>query len=406
MTVLEASIDTLARLVAYPTVSADPNRAMIADLAGRLEDAGAAVEIFEAPCGTKANLWARLGPERPGGVLLSGHTDVVPTDGQTWTSDPFTLRQDGGRLYARGACDMKGFVACALTLANEIAPERLSRPLWFAFTHDEEVGCLGARALVDLLADRPVLPRLAIIGEPTQMRIIDGHKGCCEVTTRFTGRAGHGSRPDLGVNAVAYAVRYAARLIELAEALKARAPADSRFAPPWTTVNLGRLGGGHVHNVIPSEATLDWEMRPVQDSDAAFVHAALDALVTNDLLPEMRATDPAADIVTDIIGDVAGLHPEPGNPAQALIAALTGQNGAELAAFSTEAGLFQALGVSAAVCGPGSIAQAHKPDEYIEVGQLAACCDLLMGIAETLKTAEPPGAAAGRPGPAQSGSQR
>lgn len=387
MSALGDTCATLARLVAYPTISSDQNHAMVSDLAARLSHAGASVEVIEDQTGHKANLWARLGPERPGGVLLSGHTDVVPVADQDWSSDPFALRDDAGRLYARGACDMKGFIAAALTLAEQVDATRLARPLWFAFTHDEEVGCLGARSLVQLLEDRPLKPSMALIGEPTEMRIIEGHKGCCEYTTRFHGLEGHGSRPELGVNAVACAVRYVARLLALAEDLQHRAPDNSGFTPPWTTVNVGRLSGGVAHNVIPGRAEVEWEMRPVQDGDAAFVRAALDALVQDELLPEMRAICPEASIETQVIGEVAGLLPMDGNAARALVSALTGQNGADLVAFSTEAGLFQALGMSAVVCGPGSIAQAHKPDEYVEVSQLSACLDMLTGVARSLERA-------------------
>jgi acetylornithine deacetylase len=374
---LEETTALLGRLIAYPTVSADPNRALIADLAERLEALGAVVELFDAPCGTKANLYARLGPDRPGGVMLSGHTDVVPVNEQDWSSDPYEMRRDEGRLYGRGSCDMKGFIAAAMVLAGRVDPARLSRPLWFCFTHDEEVGCLGARALVEQLKGREARPALAIVGEPTEMRVIEGHKGCCEYTTRFSGLEGHGSRPELGVSAVEYAVRYAARLMELRAPLADRAPAGSRFEPPWTTLNIGRLAGGVAHNVIAGKAELEWEMRPVQAADADFVRQTMDRLCREDLLPAMRAVHPEARIETEVIGEVPGLEPLEENAARDLCAALTGANGADLVAFGTEAGLFQSLGVSTVVCGPGSIAQAHKPDEFLALDQLSACLDML-----------------------------
>ena len=384
MTDLTATTDLLGELIALPTVSADSNLEMIALLANRLGDLGARVEILTDSTGTKANLLATLGPEEPGGIMLSGHTDVVPVEDQDWSSDPFEMREDGGMLYGRGTCDMKGFIAACTAIAPRLAETQLRRPVTFAFTHDEEVGCLGARNLQDILRDRPIRPALAIIGEPTEMRIIEGHKGCCEYTTRFTGLEGHGSRPELGVNAVEYAVRYVARLLELREHLRHRAPPGSLFEPPWSTINIGRLTGGHVHNVIPGLAEVDWEMRPVQDTDRLYVREDIEAYVTGTLLPAMRAVDPEADIVTEVIGEVAGLEPMDDNAARDLVARLTGSNGTDLVSFGTEAGLFQQLGMSAVICGPGSIAQAHKPDEFIELDQLSQCLTMLHRLADQI----------------------
>ena len=198
MSHLERSIDILADLIAYPTVSSDSNLAMIDDLAQRLADAGAVVDVYRDEAGQKANLYATLGPARAGGVLLAGHTDVVPVTDQDWASDPFRMMRDGGKLFGRGSCDMKGFIAACVALAPDLAGQARRRPLHFAFTHDEEVGCLGAQALAGQLATREDTPAMAIIGEPTQMRLIEGHKGCCEYSTHFVGREGHGSLPDQG----------------------------------------------------------------------------------------------------------------------------------------------------------------------------------------------------------------
>ncbi|MBS0126089.1 acetylornithine deacetylase [Thetidibacter halocola] len=384
MTPLARTEAILSDLIAYPTVSADPNLAMIEHMAGLLEDQGARVEVFRADCGTKANLWATLGPESDGGLVLSGHSDVVPVTDQAWSTDPFRLAAQGDLLYGRGTCDMKGFIAATLAMAEGWATTPLRRPLHFCFTHDEEVGCLGARQLVPQLQSRGIRPAMALVGEPTMMRIVEGHKGCCEYTTRFTGLEGHGSAPDRGVNAVQYAVQYVARLMALAEALKTRAPLGGCFDPPWTTVNVGRLSGGVAHNVIPGRAEVDWEIRPVQDGDANFVKEALRRLVEDELLPAMRAVSPQASIETDVIGEVAGLEPLPENAARDLVKALTGQNACELVPFGTEAGLFQQMGMSVVVCGPGSIAQAHKPDEYIARDQLSACLDMLAGLGRSL----------------------
>lgn len=381
---LPATEEHLKHLIACPTVSSESNLAMMAMMCDHLEHLGAKVEIFRDATGTKANMFATLGPEIPGGVVLSGHSDVVPVTDQDWSSDPFTLTLRDDHLYGRGTCDMKGFIAAALALAEPVSKMTLRRPLHLCFTHDEEVGCLGARALVPELQRRGYAPRMAIIGEPTGMRLIEGHKGCCEYTTRFSGLEGHGSDPDRGVNAVLYALRYTQRLMEMAEALKARAPHGSRFDPPWTTVNVGRLAGGVAHNVIPGKAEVDWEMRPVQPGDAEFVNEALAHCIEKELLPAMRAVYPDAEITTEVIGEVAGLIPMEDNAARDLISRLTGSNSADVVPFGTEAGLFQQMGLSVVVCGPGEIAQAHKPDEFVTRGQLAQCLGLLEGIAHSL----------------------
>ncbi|WP_108260048.1 acetylornithine deacetylase [Mangrovicoccus ximenensis] len=365
----------LGELIAFPTVSADPNLDAIDWIAGHLEAAGAEVEVMRDPGGTKANLYAVLGGNGPGGILLSGHTDVVPVTDQDWSSDPFEMDERGGRLYGRGTCDMKGFIAACLASLDRL--KAAGRPVHFAFTHDEEVGCLGAQALVEVLKTREVLPAVAIIGEPTMMQVIEGHKGCCEYTVTFEGTAGHGSAPERGVNAVEYAARYVARLLDLRRALMARAPENSRFDPPWSTINVGGLHGGVAHNVIASRAVLEWETRPVVPEDLDFVKRGIEEYAREHLLPEMRKVAPEADIVTETIGEVPGLTPMPQNAARDLVLKLTGGNGAGVVPFGTEAGLFQGLGIDAVICGPGSIDQAHKADEYVSLEQLQLCLDLL-----------------------------
>ena len=384
MTAFARTEALLADLIAFPTVSSDQNLDMMAYMANLLNDLGARVELFHDPSGTKANLFASLGPEAPGGVMLSGHSDVVPVTDQDWTVDPFALTERDGLLYGRGSCDMKGFIAACLAMAPAYAARDLARPVHFCFTHDEEVGCLGARALVPELQKRGLRPDIAVVGEPTMMRIIEGHKGCCEYTTRFAGLEGHGSAPDLGVNAVIYAMRYAQRLLELAEALKSRAPEASRFDPPWTTVNIGRLSGGTAHNIIAGKAELDWEMRPVVWEDADFVKSALEDYVRGELLPAMQALCPEASITTEVVGEVVGLVPMEHNEARDLVARLTGGNTAETVPFGTEAGLFQQMGTHVVVCGPGDIAQAHKPDEFVSRDQLRQCLGFLERLGDSL----------------------
>lgn len=374
---LSETRDLLRTLIAFPTVSSDSNLEMIHFIADHLRDLGARVRIWPDDSGQKANLFATIGPDGDGGIVLSGHSDVVPVADQAWSSDPFAMVEQDGKWFGRGACDMKGFIAACLAMARRYAEMDLKRPVHFAFTHDEETGCLGARALADALRETGIKPRVAIIGEPTQMRVIEGHKGCYEYTTHFTGLEGHGSGPDRGVNAVEYAVRYVSKLLELKADLRARAPEGSRFEPPWTTINTGALVGGVAHNVIPGKARVEWEMRPVQESDADFVKTRLSRFCDDILLPSMQAVHPAAEIVTETIGEVDGLEPMTANEARDLTMELTGANGADVVPFGTEAGIFQGLGMDVVVCGPGSIDQAHKPDEFVAVDQMAQCLDML-----------------------------
>lgn len=385
MASLNNTKDILKDLIAFPSVSSDSNLELIAYLSQRLEDVGAEVHLQTSPDGRKANLWATLGPDAPGGIVLSGHSDVVPVADQDWTHDPFDMVERDGLLYGRGTCDMKGFIAAAVAKAPDYAAKALKRPVHFSFTYDEETGCLGAQALAEWLKERDIRPSVAIIGEPTMMRIIEGHKGCCEYTTHFHGQAGHGSMPDIGVNAVQYAVRYVSRLMELGESLKARAPEDSRFDPPWTTINTGALIGGTAHNVIPEAASVDWEFRPVQQSDFDFVREEIEAYAQDILLPAMQKVCPDASITTEVIGEVAGLEPTTVNEARDIVMELTGSNGADVVPFGTEAGIFSALGMSAVVCGPGSIEQAHKPDEFLSVEQLGTCLEMLDGLERKLQ---------------------
>jgi acetylornithine deacetylase len=378
----------LADLVAFPTVSAESNLQLITYAGDLLSNVGAQLSVSLDHSGTKANLFATIGPERDGGVVLSGHTDVVPVEGQDWTSDPFIMSEREGRLYGRGTCDMKGFIAACLAVAPRFAALDLARPLHFAFTYDEEVGCLGARALVDELAKAGLRPAAAIIGEPTMMGVIEGHKGCYEYTTEFTGLEGHGSQPEKGVNAVEYAVRYITRLMALGEELKARPPAGSRFSPPWTTVQVGRIAGGNARNTIAGQCSVEWEMRPVHTADSDHVKRELGIYVEKELLPAMRRVFEDASIVTHTIGEVRGLLPVSRSEARDIVFQLTGNREAELVAFGTEAGLFQEIGISSVICGPGSIAQAHKPDEFIEISQIAACLDMLDKLQHSLTQEE------------------
>jgi acetylornithine deacetylase len=276
---------------------------------------------------------------------------------------------------------MKGYIAAALAFAPRYADAALQRPLHLAFTYDEEVGCLGAQVMLADLAARDIRPAICIVGEPTGMRIIEGHKGCCEYTTTFIGAEGHASRPDLGVSAVEYAVRYIARLMEIGETLRARVPSGSAFMPPWTTLQVGRIAGGVARNTIAGKCTIEWELRPVNDDDFRYAKQTIGAYVEQELLPAMRRGAPTADIITEIIGEVAGLVPMDHNEAETFVRGLTGdREPAQLVSFGTEAGLFQHHGVSTVICGPGFIEQAHKPDEFIDLTQIEACLDMIEAL--------------------------
>ncbi|UPH72402.1 acetylornithine deacetylase [Abyssibius alkaniclasticus] len=373
----DQTIQILGKLISFPTISSDSNLALIDWVADYVAGHGAHVEISHDASGTKGNLFATFGPMIDGGIILSGHSDVVPTTGQAWSRDAFTLHESGGLYYGRGACDMKGFIACALALAPQLAQAGLSKPIHIALSYDEETGCLGAPVMLAALAARGLRPGICIVGEPTSMRLINGHKGCCEMHTVLGGLEGHSSMPAAGVNAAVYAARYIGQLMEIAEALKARAPADSPFDPPQTTLNVGRLAAGVATNVIPNHAEIDWEYRPVQPDDIAFVKTRINDFANNVLLPEMRATHPGASIETRTIAEVVGLEPEAEGAAQKLVLALTGANTTATVPFGTEAGLFAAQGISTVVCGPGDIAQAHKPDEFVSGEQLRQCLTML-----------------------------
>ena len=374
----------LEKLVGFPTVSTDSNLAMIEYLANRLQDVGAKVDVMSDHSGTKANLFATIGPEVSGGILLSGHCDVVPVTDQAWSSDPFKLLERDGNFYGRGTCDMKGFIAASIALAPMFATKVKDRPLHFAFTYDEETGCIGAGHLAENLRARGLVPAVAIVGEPTEMRIIEGHKGCYEYTTHFHGLEGHGSSPERGVNAVEYAVRYVNYLLQVKENLRNMSPAGSRFDPPWSTVNVGAFNGGVAHNVIASKARVDWEMRPVQKTDADYVKASLLGYCENDLLPAMRAIFPDARIETQTIGEVEGLIPSDVNEARRIVTELTGRQDADVVPFGTEAGIFQAMGMDVVLCGPGSIAQAHKADEFVAIDQIKKCLTMLERLGDKM----------------------
>ncbi|HEY8593961.1 MAG TPA: acetylornithine deacetylase [Devosiaceae bacterium] len=389
MGLLEDTRGILADLIGFETISYRSNLDMMAYVGDLLSAVGAQLSMTLDESGQKANIFATLGGEGNGGIVLSGHSDVVPVDGQDWLSDPFTLEERDERLYGRGTCDMKGFIACCLAMAPRYAELDLKRPVHFAFTYDEEVGCFGGRALIDELKRLEVRPSAAIIGEPTEMRIIEGHKGCYEYTTEFHGLSGHASLPQHGVNAVQYAVQYVSRLMAIGQALAEAPTGSSRFDPPYTTIQVGSIAGGVARNVIAQHCWLEWEMRPVRQSDADFVRNDIATYVNDVLLPDMCRISPDARILTHVVGEVDGLEPVADSEALRIVSELTGSNSTEVVSFSTEAGLFQKAGISAVVCGPGSIGEAHKPDEFVSLDQLGQCLSMLERLGPKLEREAP-----------------
>lgn len=377
---LDAVVGLLDRLVGFDTVSARSNLGLIHWVGDYLRGHGVEPVILPDPTGTKGNLFATIGPAGPGGVVLSGHTDVVPADGRDWSSDPFTLTEREGRLVARGAADMKGFLACALALVPGLAARRPARPVHLAFSYDEEVGCLGAPALIDHIRRHLPPPALVVVGEPTSMRPVNAHKGMVCVDTEVTGREGHASAPQHGANAITYAARVAGFLADLDAERRGRAP-DPRFEPPYGTLNVGTIAGGAARNVIPRSCTLSWEFRPLPGEDVEDVVGRVDRFVAADLAPRLKAEAPEGEIVNRRVVMLPALEPDPDGAAEALARQLSGANRAATVAFATEAGLFRQAGFPTVVIGPGDIAVAHRPDEYITRDQLASAMQFLERLA-------------------------
>jgi acetylornithine deacetylase len=369
----------LDRLIALPTVSQDSNLALIEFVRDYFAGFGVAARLTFNPERTKANLFATIG-DGPGGVVLSGHTDVVPVAGQAWSSDPFVMVERDGRLFGRGTADMKGFIATALALVPELAGRPLAQPVHVALSYDEEVGCLGVHDLIADLKSAGIAPRLAIIGEPTSMRVVNAHKGICANHTLITGVPAHSSQPQRGVNAIAAAGALIAFLEAEARAAEARARPTGDFEPPYTTYNLGVLNAGTAMNIIAARAELAWEFRNVPWDDSAELLGRVARFVADDLRPRLKARDARADAVTECRVEVPGLMPDPDSAAVRLALRLTGQNRAGTVAFSTEAGLFQQAGIAAVICGPGSIDDAHRADESVALAQLAACAGFLRKV--------------------------
>src|SRR5262245_2363535 len=379
MVAASSAVELARRLIAFDTVSRNSNLELISFAANLLESAGARLRLTYDERRGKANLFATLGPDRDGGYVLSGHSDVVPVDGQDWSSNPFTAEIRDGRLYGRGAADMKGFIATALALLPDFASLDLKRPLHFAFSYDEEVGCVGVRRLLDDLRTAGIKPALAIIGEPTSMRVVGAHKAGAVIETVAKGREGHSSAPSRGANAVMMAGEFIASLAALGEELKQ--DRDEFFEPPYTTIQASVVSGGTAVNVLAREARVVWEYRALPDQDEKAIFARAQARAA-DILPRYREGAPEADFATQIHASYPGLVRDVDSPAVRLACTLSGSNDVHTVSYGTEAGLFQQAGIPAVVCGPGSIHVAHKADEFVELDQLNACAAFLRRVAQ------------------------
>jgi acetylornithine deacetylase len=382
---LARTIELLEALVAFPSVSRAPNLEIVSFVAAYLQRHGVEAHLVYDDTGHRANLFATIGPDVAGGVVLAGHTDVVPTTGQDWALPPFEVTSRDGLLYGRGTTDMKGFLAAALAVAAEAAERPLARPLHLAITYDEEPGSLGAPDLARFMTELAIRPEAVIVGEPTGLRPVAGHKGGLELTTRIEGFACHSSDPRKGVSALAHAMRFIAEIERLGRELAASAPADSPFDPPASTVNVGLLEAGTARNVVAGSARFDWEVRLTPPDDAETIYARVQRLVDERLLPEMRAHFADARIETEVEAAYPGLDVVADGTALALAQRLTGANGHDVVAFGTDAGCFQRAGLPTVVMGPGHIDQAHKPDEFIAVHELERGLGVLHRLVDELE---------------------
>jgi acetylornithine deacetylase len=366
-----SALDLVKTLIAFDTTSRDSNLELIGFVQDLLEKSGARCRTTHDATGRKANLFASFGPEGDGGYVLSGHTDVVPVDGQDWRSDPFAAEVRDGKLYGRGACDMKGFVGVALSLVPEIARARLQKPIHFALSYDEEVGCVGVTGLLEDLKNNQIKPALAIVGEPTLMAIVGAHKGGAKMVTTCHGREHHSSAPEKGANAVMMAGEFIALLEDVWNGL--RADSDARFDPPHSTVQATMMSGGTAVNILARQAQVTWEYRCLPDRDPDAILETVRRRMETEILPKYRARAPEAAMETDIQARYPGLKMDDDSAAVRLVRELTGANAVEAVAYGTEAGHFQHYGIPAVICGPGSIEQAHRADEFCALSELDAC---------------------------------
>lgn len=378
------SIAILDRLIGFPTVSRDSNLALIDFVRELLGAEGVACTLVHDATGTKANLYATIGPADRAGVMLSGHTDVVPVEGQDWSVPPFVLTRRDGRLHGRGAADMKGFVACALAAALRATRRPLATPLHLALSYDEEVGCVGVRRLIDVLAAAPVRPAFCIVGEPTAMAVATGHKGKTALEATCIGREGHSALAPLAVNALHLGCDLVAAIRSRQAEIAASGARDGDYDVPYTTLHVGRMAGGTALNIVPNRCQVEFEIRNLAADDPAALVAAL-RVDADRIVRPARALAPEADIRIEVVNSYPGLGTPPDSAVVAFVKGLTGANGTTKVAFGTEGGLFsERLGIPTVVCGPGSMAQGHRPDEYVAVDQIARCDAMLDALLDRL----------------------
>jgi acetylornithine deacetylase len=368
-------IEILSKLVAFDTTSSRSNLPLVEWVESHLRPLGFSLHRIPDATGLKANLWASIGPADVPGYILSGHTDVVPTVGQAWTADPYRLRREAGRLYGRGTCDMKGFLAVCLAAAEDLAGGGgLARPIHLAFSYDEEVGCVGARGIVEQLRAFPVKPEACFVGEPTGMGVVIGHKGKRSVRVKVRGLTCHSSLAPQGVNAVEYGARLVAEIARVAEDLEREGGRDPLYDVPHSTGHVGVLRGGTALNIVPDECEILFEFRVIGRDDPDALVEGIRRYAAEALEPRMRAVDPGAGIDLDVYAGFPGLDTAPDAPVVTFAKTLAGRNDHAKVAYGTEAGLFHEIaGIPTVIVGPGSIAQAHKADEWIAVEQLESC---------------------------------
>lgn len=377
----------LQTLVAFDTTSRNSNLHLIEHVRDALRMQGVQVQLFASPDGNKSNLFATLPAQdgsTQGGIALSGHTDVVPVDGQQWDTDPFTLTERDGKLYGRGSCDMKGFIAAGLALVPEFLAMPRSKPLHFALSYDEEVGCVGAPLMLEQLKLQGQRLDGCIVGEPTSMQPVVAHKGINVWRCRVHGKAAHSSLTPRGTNAIEYAARLICRIRDLADAYKAQGPYDEFFDVPYTTMTTNQIHGGIAVNTIPELCEFAYEFRNLPGMQPEGIQAQVEAYVRDELLPRMRREFADARIDFESVAGAPSFDTAETEAISQLVQALTGDREKRKVAYATEAGLFQLAGIATVVCGPGAIAQAHKANEYVEIAQLDRCETFLRKLAQSL----------------------
>ena len=385
--IFSETIKILSDLIKFQTTSGASNLELIKYCEKKLEKAGATSFKTFNDSGSQANLFSTIkGKDNSNnkGIILSGHTDVVPAVSSEWTSDPYVAREKDNKVYGRGTCDMKGFIACTLAVAPLFASKKLKAPIHFSYTFDEETGCLGAPLVLADLKKRNINFSACIIGEPTNMKTINAHKGYNEYITHFTGLSGHASNPESGVSAIEYAIQYSNKLLELRDKLKKRNSKKTIFSPSYSTLQIGKISGGLGANVIADQCSLEWEVRPINKEDGEFISNNIDAYAKDVLIPKIKNNNPKGDIRKEVVGEVVGFNKEESSEAANLVCNLTGDNEKNTMSFGTEAGLFQDSGISTVICGPGSIKQAHTVDEYITFDQLKKCLTMLVSLQEKM----------------------